>query len=103
MHAPLSSVPHQRTLRKAREQVKQMVTHEVSPRQIRLYLHRWCSWWVRTVESWQYRELLQMFIDVCWDAKVSSIAASLLLAHIKNLPAAVVTVVHWTDQAPTCA
>ncbi|OGT57324.1 MAG: hypothetical protein A3F43_05260 [Gammaproteobacteria bacterium RIFCSPHIGHO2_12_FULL_42_10] len=34
-------VPHARTLRKAREQVKLMVIDGVSPRRISSYLHRW--------------------------------------------------------------
>ena len=60
-------VPHPRTLRKAREQVKQMVIDGVSPHRIRSYLHRWAMWWVRTTQSWQYQELIEWFLNVCWD------------------------------------
>lgn len=34
-------VPHARTLRKAREQVQQMVKNAVSPRGVTSYLNRW--------------------------------------------------------------
>ncbi|AMQ26617.1 hypothetical protein ACJEHO_08595 [Legionella pneumophila] len=44
-------VPRARTLRKAREQVKQMVTDGVSLRRIKSYLSRWCAWWVRTAQN----------------------------------------------------
>ena len=37
-------VPHPRTLRKARENVKAMVNSGVSPCRIRSYLHRWSTW-----------------------------------------------------------
>lgn len=77
-------VPHPRTLRKAREQVKYMVIDGVSLRRIRNYLHRWITWWVRTVESWQYRELLQWFADVCREAMVVPIATALLHQHIRH-------------------
>jgi hypothetical protein len=43
-HEPTHIVPHPRTLRKAREQVKYMVIDEVSPRRIRNYLQRWAAW-----------------------------------------------------------
>ena len=43
---------HPRTLRKAREQVNQMVINGVSLRRISNYLHRWSTWWVGTAESW---------------------------------------------------
>ena len=51
-------VPHARTLRNAREQVKQMVNDGFSTRRIKRYLSRWCSWWVRSSQSWQYEALL---------------------------------------------
>lgn len=41
---PPRIVPHSRTLRKAREQVKYMVFDGVSPRRIRNYLHQWVTW-----------------------------------------------------------
>lgn len=71
-------VPHPRTLRKAREQVKQMVISEVSPRRIMSYLHRWALWWVRTTKDWQYQELLVWFLESCWEATPAAYAAELL-------------------------
>lgn len=81
MHEPIRIVPHARTLRKAREQVKYMVIDEVSPRKIRNYLHRWVTWWVNASETWQYNELLQRFLDQCWDEKIAAYAASLLICQ----------------------
>jgi hypothetical protein len=71
-------VPHPRTLRKARENVKAMVNSGVSPCRIRSYLHRWSTWWVGTAQSWQYQELLEWFLNVCWDLKPAAYAAGLL-------------------------
>ena len=72
--ASLNIVPHPRTFRKAREQVKYRVIDEVSPRQIKNYLHRFPTWWVKTSNVWVYHELLQQFMDVCWDSRVTAIA-----------------------------
>jgi hypothetical protein len=80
-HELTQIVPHSRTLRKAREQVKHMVIDEVSPRRIRNYLHRWITWWVTTSETWQYQELLQWFMDVCWQKRVTPYAAALSQLH----------------------
>lgn len=77
-------VPHPRTLRKAREQVKQMVIDGVSPQRIRSYLHRWSMWWVRSSQSWQYQELLEWFLNVCWDFSPAAYAAGLLHHAIKK-------------------
>jgi len=71
-------VPHARTLRNAREQVKQMVNDGVSLHRIKSYLRRWCSWWVRSSQSWQYQELLGWFLHVCRDSKVVQITIALL-------------------------
>ena len=71
-------VPHPRTLRKARENVKAMVNSGVSPCRIRIYLHRWSTWWVGTAQSWQYQKLLEWFLNVCWDLKPAAYAAGLL-------------------------
>jgi hypothetical protein len=84
-HEPTHIVPHPRTLRKAREQVKYMVIDEVSPRRIRNYLQRWAAWWAKTSEDWQYQELLQWFIDVCWNAQVSAYAACAYQLHFNKL------------------
>ena len=70
-------VPHPRTLRKAREQIKQMVIDGLSARRIRSYLHRWATWWVRTAQSWQYQELLEWFLNVCWDFTPAAYATGL--------------------------
>lgn len=77
-------VPHPRTLRKAREQIKAMVNSLVSPRRIRNYLHRWTMWWVRTSQRWQYQELLEWFLQVCWDLNPAAYAAGLLQHAIKK-------------------
>ena len=71
-------VPHPRTLRKARENVKAMVNSGVSPCRIRSYLHRWSTWWVGTAQIWQYQELLEWFLQVCWDLKPAAYAAGLI-------------------------
>lgn len=71
-------VPHPRTLRKALEQVKQMVIDGLSACRIRCYLHRWASWWVGTAQIWQYQELLEWFLNVCWDRNAAAYAAGLL-------------------------
>ena len=77
-------VPHPRTLRKAREQVKQMVIDGLSARRIRRYLHRWAMWWVRASKSWQYQELLAWFLQACWDLNPVAYAAGLLQHAIKK-------------------
>ncbi|HAT7072024.1 TPA: hypothetical protein JAN90_04440 [Legionella pneumophila] len=78
-------VPHPRTLRKAREQVKWMVKDGVSPRRIISYLHRWCLWWVRTSKHWLYPDVLLWFLEACWDADGAAYATQLHAAHIKKL------------------
>lgn len=71
-------VPHPRTLRKAREQVKQMVIDGLSACRISSYLNRWALLWVRTSDCWQYEELLEWFLMMCWDASPAAFAAGLL-------------------------
>lgn len=75
---PARIVPHPRTLRKARENVKWMVNDGVSLQKIRNYLHHFIIWWVKTVEIWNYEELLYSFIGTCWEIKPAAIAAGLL-------------------------
>lgn len=77
-------VPHPRTLRKAREQVKAMVNSGLSAHRIRSYLHRWVLWWVRTSNSWSYQELLEWFLHVCWDVTPAAYAAGLLQQAVKD-------------------
>ena len=83
-HEPIRIVPHPRTLRKAREQVKYMVIDGTSSRRIRNYLHRWVTWWAMTSKTWQYQELLQWFIDVCWHEPTAHYAAGLSQLHFKR-------------------
>lgn len=87
---PLSSqgdairiLPHPRTLRKARENVTWMVTHGVSHRKTKNYLHRFVLWWQKTAEVWQYIELLQWFIESCRAPQPKAVAAALL--HVATL------------------
>lgn len=82
MPAALRIVPHPRTLRKAREQIKYMVLDGASLQQIRNYLNRWVTWWVNTSETWQYSELLEQFISLCWDASLAAHAANLLQGRL---------------------
>ena len=77
-------VPHPRTLRKARESVKQMVNTGVSPRRIRSYLDCWSTWWVRTSETWSKQDLLVWFIEVCRDPVPAAYAAGLYYDDVKQ-------------------
>ena len=77
-------VPHPRTLRKAREQVKAMVNDGVSRLKIRTYLHRFVLWWTNTSVTWNYDELIKWFIDLCWDKKIATIAIVLLRQYINK-------------------
>lgn len=81
-HVLLCIVPHARTLRKAREQVKHMVIDAVSPRRIRNYLCRWVSWWVTTTKTWNDLELLHWFCEVCFDKCTHDYAMGLLYRYI---------------------
>ena len=63
-HELIHIVPRQRTLRKAREQVKCMVIDGVSPFKTRNYLNRWVIWWVIISDTWHYLDILQQFMDV---------------------------------------
>lgn len=78
-------VPHPRTLRKARENVKSMVISGLSALKIRNYLHRWLVWWATTSTTWQYQELIQRFIDVCWDESATAYAAALASLQLNTL------------------
>jgi 4-hydroxyphenylpyruvate dioxygenase-like putative hemolysin len=64
---PVRIVPHSRTLRKGRVQVRQRVLEGCSTRQIRRYLHRFLLWWVNISGSWQTVELGAWFVAACWD------------------------------------
>lgn len=68
-------VPHARTLRKAREQVKAMVADNVSLLKIKAYLNQWSRWWQRTSSAWNYNEIANRYINSCWDPNAAKIAA----------------------------
>ena len=84
MHEPLSIVPHPRTLRKAREQVKYMVIDKVSPSKIRNYLYRLVTWWQNATRIWTYYELIHSFCKACFDITPAAYAAGLLLRDIRE-------------------
>lgn len=69
-------VPHARTLRKAREQVKVMVADDASLPQIKAYLNQWLRWWQNTSSTWNYEELSLAYIQSCWDPAAAKIAAA---------------------------
>lgn len=77
-------VPHSRTLRKAREQVKCMVADEASPRQIRNYLARWAQWWVNATNIWSKNKLIQWFCNACLNDRPAGYAAGLLLPAFRE-------------------
>lgn len=81
MHEPIRIVPHARTLRKARENVRWMVNDGVSLQKIRNYLHRFLLWWVQTSDTWQYDQLLTWLLDTIWEANLMAFARGLLPAH----------------------
>ncbi len=72
------TVPHARTLRKAREQVKMMVATGFSIHRTRSYLEKWALWWTMTTATWSYKELLTVFIQSCWDYRPAAVAEGLL-------------------------
>jgi hypothetical protein len=74
-------VPHARTIRNAREQVRFMVIDGFSTPQIRSYLSAWSRWWVRTSQCFSHQTLLTQFIHSCYDTRIASIAAGLLLIN----------------------
>jgi hypothetical protein len=49
------------------------------------YLQRWVAWWVNASNTWEYQELLQWFLDVCWQKSVAAYAASLCQLHLNKL------------------
>lgn len=77
-------VPHPRTLRKAREHVKQMVDTGASPRRINNYLQGRLRWWIRTTDTWTILELLSAFLATCWEPAPAAYAARLLVSAIRS-------------------
>ncbi|MBX3710214.1 MAG: hypothetical protein KIT56_08705 [Gammaproteobacteria bacterium] len=78
-------IPHARTLRKARIQVQQMVTIGLSTKRIRRYLQQFLLWWVKTIDSWTYQELVMWFVEACWDIYPVAHAAALLQGYFNRL------------------
>ena len=82
MHERVRLIPHPRTLRKAREQLRWMVNDGLSAQQIKRYLHRFVLWWANTSATWHYHGLLTWFLDLCWDSNLAAYATSLLHHHV---------------------
>lgn len=61
------TVPHGRTLRRSREQVKLMVEDGVSHQKIRRYLSLWASWWQYADISWSKKNILEAWQHTCRD------------------------------------
>jgi hypothetical protein len=61
-----------------------MVEDGFSTPKIRIYLRLWALWWVRSSETWNYEDLLESFIEVCWDLKIAALAIGLLQKHINK-------------------
>ncbi len=78
LHEPIRIVPHPRTLRKAREQIKWMVKDGVSLTRIKHYLHRFVLWWATTSALWHYDELLHLYLQSCGNPKLGIPAEELL-------------------------
>jgi hypothetical protein len=78
-------IPHPRTLRKARENVKHMVADGVSRPKIRSYLFRWLCWWATTSNRWKRFELLHWFIKSCWDKHSVQLAKETYQHYFKKL------------------
>jgi hypothetical protein len=77
----INIVPHARTIRNAREQVRLMVIDGFSTPRIRRYLRAWLRWWVRTSQNWNPQSLLSQFIQCCYDAQIAGIAIELLMTN----------------------
>ena len=78
-------VPHPRTLRKAREQVKCMVADKVSPLKIRRYLFRWLSWWAKTSGTWKHEQLMYWYLKFCWEPTCATVAEEVLQHYFIKL------------------
>ena len=75
----LTLIPHTRTLRKAREQVKAMVNDGISFRRISSYLKRWAKWWwVQAGGIWTLHKVYCAFLLVCWDKTVAAHACGFI-------------------------
>jgi superfamily I DNA/RNA helicase len=81
-HEPIRIVPHARTLRKARENVKWMVNDGISLQKTRNYLHRW---WQKASHVWQNEDILRWFIASCWEHPPAAIAAAPLHNYLNYI------------------
>lgn len=83
----MRNVPHARTLRNAREQVHVMIYYGISTQHIRHYLNSWARWWMLTIESWSYPEILARLIDSCWETNlhVAAMAEGLRQRYLKKI------------------
>ncbi|MBX3710312.1 MAG: hypothetical protein KF702_11340 [Gammaproteobacteria bacterium] len=72
-------------MRKARMHVQQMVAIGLSTKQTRRYLHQFLLWWVKTIESWTYQELIIWFVEACWDIYPVAHAGALLHGYFNKL------------------
>lgn len=61
-----------------------MVIDGTSTRRIRNYLDRFVVWWVHTSGTWTYQELLEWFLDVCWQQEIAAYAAGLSQLHLNK-------------------
>jgi hypothetical protein len=83
-HEPGRIVPHPRTIRNAREQVKCMVADEVSLPKIKSYLVRWSQWWARTSCEWSTKELIHWYLKSYRKDDPANSAAAVFLDYIKK-------------------
>lgn len=72
--ALLETVPHGRTLRRAREQLKAIVHDGASHQKIRTYLSLWASWWHCAETTWTKETILEAWASLCWDGSLLRIA-----------------------------
>lgn len=49
-----------------------------------------CYQQTMTSNTWQYQQLLQRFIDVCWHEQPAAYAAGLYQLHVKEIHTSVV-------------
>src|SRR3990167_36349 len=80
----LRIVPHARTLRKAREQVRWMVADGVSRPKIKQYLVQWLRWWANTSGTWKHKELATAYIKSCWTLSAAENATEFLQHYLTS-------------------
>lgn len=62
-----------------------MVSIGLSTKRIRRYLHQFLLWWVKTIESWTYQELVIWFVEACRDIYPVAHAGALLYGYFNKL------------------